>query len=190
MIETDYTEYIHIHSLTEANEYEKVIRESLDFLRSVAEEYMRLELYNDQEYDGDDFFTHSVEELLAQALREDNVPIEIVDQAQDEMMDIEGMEAYSEYCLCSFEHIHEAISYRLSDESTYLAELDKLIARYARDYKRNIEREDFTDSLFLYQYEELGKLLVKKIEYLRECDRGEENKSILKNTNMCQLFVR
>lgn len=178
MIETDYTEYRHIHSLMEANEYEKVIRESLDFLRSVAEEYMHLELYNDQEYDGDDFFTHSVGELLAQALRYDNVPVEIVDDAQNEMMDIEGMEAYCEYCLCSFEHVHEAINYRLADENTYLAELDKQIVRYARDYKRNIEQENFPDSLFLYQYEELGKLLIKKIEYLKECDRGEECKSI------------
>ncbi len=53
MIETDYTTYRHSHSLMKANEYEKVIRESLIFLRSVAEEYMRLELYNNQEYDGD-----------------------------------------------------------------------------------------------------------------------------------------
>lgn len=178
MIETDYTEYRHIHSLIKANEYEKAIRKSLDFLRSVAEKYMRLELYNDQEYDGDDFFTHSVEELLARTLRDDNVPVKIVYEAEDEMMDIEGMEAYCEYYLCSFEHVHEAVSYRLADENTYIAELDKQIARYARDYKRNIERDDFSDSLFLYQYEVLGKLLGKKIEYLKECDRGEECKNI------------
>ena len=43
----------------------KAVRNGLDFLRLVAEEYSRLEVYNDQESDGDDFFTYQVEKELA-----------------------------------------------------------------------------------------------------------------------------
>lgn len=178
MIEKSHSLYVQICTFVESQEYEKAIRASFDFLRSVADEYMRLEVYNDQEFDGDDFFTRNVEELLAQALRNEKTPVEIVDEAQDEIMDIEGMEAYCEYCLCSFEHVHEAINYRLADEKTYLAELDRQLARYAMDYKRNVDTENFVDTLVLYQYEELGKLLIKKVEYLRHYDREDEANGI------------
>ena len=42
-------------------------------------------------------------------LRDEATPIESVAMAQKEMAEIEKMEAYDDYCLCFFDHIHEAI---------------------------------------------------------------------------------
>ena len=53
-----YTKYKQFHSLIVAKENGKAVRSGLDFLRFVAEEYSRLEVYNNQECDGDDFFTY------------------------------------------------------------------------------------------------------------------------------------
>ena len=55
--------------MVDVKENEKAVRSGLDFLRFVAEEYIRLEVYNNQECDGDDFFTYQVEKELAQVLR-------------------------------------------------------------------------------------------------------------------------
>ena len=60
---------------------EKVVRSGLDFLRFVAEEYICLEVYNNQECDGDDFFTYQVEKELAQVLRDEATPVESVAMA-------------------------------------------------------------------------------------------------------------
>lgn len=64
-----YTKYKQFKSFVDAKDYEKAVRRGLDFLRFVAEEYSRLEVYNNQECDGDDFFTYQVEKELAQVLR-------------------------------------------------------------------------------------------------------------------------
>lgn len=66
-----YTKYKRFKSLVDAEENEKVVRSGLDFLRFVAEEYSRLEVFNNQECDGDDFFTYQVEKELAQVLRDE-----------------------------------------------------------------------------------------------------------------------
>ena len=50
-----YTKYKQFKSLVDTKENEKAVRSGLDFLRFVAEEYSRLEVYNNQECDGDDF---------------------------------------------------------------------------------------------------------------------------------------
>ena len=47
-----------------AKENEKAVRSGLNFLRYVTKEYIRLEVYNNQECDGDDFFTYQVEKEL------------------------------------------------------------------------------------------------------------------------------
>lgn len=47
-----YTKYKQFKSLVDAKENGKAVRNGLDFLRFVAEEYSRLEVYNDQECDG------------------------------------------------------------------------------------------------------------------------------------------
>ena len=65
-----YTKYKQFKSLADAKENGKAVRSGLDFLRFVAEEYSRLEVYNNQECDGDDFFTYQVEKELAQVLRD------------------------------------------------------------------------------------------------------------------------
>lgn len=64
-----YPKYKQFKSLLDAKENGEAVRSGLDFLRFVAEEYCRLEVYNDQECDGDDFFTYQVEKELAQVLR-------------------------------------------------------------------------------------------------------------------------
>ena len=168
-----YTKYKQFKSLVDAKENEKAVRSALDFLRFVAEEYSRLEVYNNQECDGDDFFTYQVEKELAQALRDEATPIGAVAMAQKEMAEIEKMEAYDDYCLCFFDHIREAINFRLADADTYLADLDKQVKHHTYEYKRLVSNENFDQLSSLYQFEELGKLLIKKIEYLR--NHGREN---------------
>lgn len=83
-----YTKYKQFHSLVVAKENRKAVRSGLDFLRFVAEEYSRLEVYNNQECDGDDFFTYQVEKELALMLRDEATPIESVAKAQKEMAEI------------------------------------------------------------------------------------------------------
>ena len=174
-----YTRYKQFHSLVVAKEKEKAVRSGLDFLRFVAEEYIRLEVYNNQECDGDDFFTYRMEEELAQVLRDENTPIECVSMAQKEMEEIEKMEAYDDCCLCSFDHIHEAINFRLADAETYLEDLDKQIKHHSYEYKRLVNDEDFDQLSSVFRFEELGKLLIKKIEYLRNHGRKNEVEEIM-----------
>ncbi len=174
-----YSKYKRFHALVVAKENEKAVRSGLDFLRFVAEEYIRLEVYNNQECDGDDFFTYRVEKELAEVLRDGATTLDSVAIAKKEMAEIEKMEAYDDYCLCFFDHIHEAINYRWADADTYLADLDKQIAAHGRDYKRLVESGDFMTMGSLYRFEELGKLLVKKIEYLQSHDRQEEMEAVM-----------
>ncbi len=174
-----YSKYKRFHALVVAKENEKAVRSGLDFLRFIAEEYIRLEVYNDQECDGDDFFTYQVEKELAEVLRDGATTLDSVAIAKKEMAEIEKMEAYDDYCLCFFDHIREAINYRLADADTYLADLDKQIAAHGRDYKRLVESGDFMTMGSLYRFEELGKLLVKKIEYLQSHDRQEEMEAVM-----------
>lgn len=94
-----YTKYKQFKSLADAKENGKAVRSGLDFLRFVAEEYSRLEVYNNQECDGDDFFTYQVEKELALVLRDEATPIESVAKAQKEMAEIEKMEAYDDICV-------------------------------------------------------------------------------------------
>ena len=175
-----YTKYKQFKSLVDAKENGKAVRSGLDFLRFVAEEYSRLEVYNNQECDGDDYFTYQVEKELAQVLRDEATPIESVAVAQKEMVEIEKMEAYDDYCLCFFDHIREAINFRLADVDTYLADLDKQIKHHTYEYKRLVNDENFDQLSSLFRFEELGKLLIKKIAYLRTHGRENEEGAILK----------
>ena len=160
-----YAKYKQFKSLVDAKENEIAVRNGLEFLRFVAEEYSRLEVYNNQECDGDDFFTYQVEKELAQVLRDEATPIEFVATAQKEMAEIEKMEAYDDYCLCFFDHVREAINFRLADADTYLADLDKQIKHHTYEYKRLVNNEYFDQLSSVFRFEELGKLLIKKIEY-------------------------
>ena len=122
-------------------------------------------MYAYQECDGDDFLTYEVEKELAQMLRDEATPIESVAMAQKKMEEIEKMEAYDDCCLCFFDHIREAINFRLTDADTYLADLDKQIKHHTYEYKRLGNDEYFDQLSSVFQFEELGKLLIKKIEY-------------------------
>lgn len=46
------------------------------------------------------------------------------------MAEIEKMKAYDDYCLFFFDHVREAINFRLADADTYLADLDKQIKHH------------------------------------------------------------
>ena len=174
-----YAKYKQFKSLVDAKENGKAVRNGLDFLCFVAEEYCRLEVYNNQECDGDDFFTYQVEKELAQVLRDEATPIESVATAQKEMAEIEKMEAYDDYCLCFFDHVREAINFRLADADTYLADLDKQIKHHTYEYRRLVNDENFDQLSSLFRFEELGKLLIKKIEYLRTHGRENEVDGIM-----------
>ena len=165
--------------MVNAKEYEKAVRSGLDFLRFVANEYIRLEVYNHQECDGDDFFTYQVEKELAQVLRDKATPIEAIAVAQKEMAEIEKMEAYDDCCLCFFDHIREAINFRLADANTYLADLDKQIKHHTYEYKRLVDDGNIDQLSSLFRFEELGKLLIKKIEYLKSHGRENEVDAVM-----------
>lgn len=102
--------YKQCKALLDAKDYGKAVRSGLDYLRFVADEYIRLEVYAYQECDGDDFLTYEVEKELAKILRDEATPLESVAMAQKEMAEIEKMEAYVDCCLCFFDHIREAIN--------------------------------------------------------------------------------
>ena len=174
-----YPKYKQFKALVDAKDYENAVRSGLDYLRFVADEYIRLEVYAYQEYDGDDFLTYEVEKELAQVLRDEATPLESVAMAQKEMAEIEKMEAYDDYCLCFFDHIREAINFRLADADTYLADLDKQIKHHTYEYRRLVNDENFDQLSSLFRFEELGKLLIKKIEYLRTHGRENEVDGIM-----------
>lgn len=161
-----YPRYKQFKALLDAKDYGKTVRCVLDYLRFVADEYIRLEVYAYQECDGDDFLTYEVEKELVQVLRNEATPIESVAMAQKEMAEIEKMEAYDDCCLCFFDHIREDINFRLADADTYLADLDKQIKHHTYEYKRLVNNEFFDQLSSVFRFEELGKLLIKKIEYL------------------------
>lgn len=46
------------------------------------------------------------------------------------MAEIEKMKAYDDYYLFFFDHVREAINFRLADADTYLADLDKQIKHH------------------------------------------------------------
>ena len=174
-----YPKYKQFKAWVDAKDYENAVRSGLDYLRFVADEYIRLEVYAYQECDGDDFLTYDVEKELAQVLRDEATPLESVAIAQKEMAEIEKMEAYVDCCLCFFDHIREAINFRLADADTYLADLDKQIKHHTYEYKRLVNDEYFDQLSSVFRFEELGKLLIKKIEYLRSHGRQNEVSGIM-----------
>lgn len=174
-----YPKYKQFKDLVDAKDYENAVRSGLDYLRFVADEYIRLEVYAYQECDGDDFLTYEVEKELALVLRDEATPLESVAMAQKEMAEIEKMEAYDDCCLCFFDHIREAINFRLADADTYLADLDKQIKHHTYEYKRLVNDEYFDQLSSVFRFEELGKLLIKKIEYLRSHGRENEVSGIM-----------
>lgn len=70
-----FSKYKQFKSLVDVKENDMAVRQGLDFLRFVAEEYSRLEVYNYQDFDGDDFFTNDVEKMLAEVLRDENTSL-------------------------------------------------------------------------------------------------------------------
>ena len=150
-----YPKYKQFKALVDAKDYENAVRSGLDYLRFVADEYIRLEVYAYQEYDGDDFLAYEVEKELAQVLRDEATFLESVAMAQKEMAEIEKMEAYDDCCLCFFDHIREAINFRLADADTYLADLDKQIKHHTYEYKRLVDDEYFDQLTSVFRFEEL-----------------------------------
>lgn len=168
-------------SLIKTGDYITAVKNGLEFLRYVGNEYERLEIYNDQNYDSEDFDTREVERLLADVLRKEEVSADAVRSAKDEIDAIRKMEAYENYGLAYFEHIDEAISYRLSDAETYLADLDRRIERLGRDYRRIMEdKEEYrAANMSLYRFEELGDVLQKKIWYLRRHGKNGDAEKVV-----------
>lgn len=169
-----------LKSLIKAKDHFTAVKSGLDFLRYVGSEYERLEIYNDQSYDGDDFGTLEAEKLLADVIRNDETPIETVRMAENAMAEIRKMAAYDDYFLTSFADVDEAISYRTADVDAYLAEIDRRIERQGRDYRRLMNgKEDAGTNLTLYVFDDLEDSLLKKIEYLRKPGRQEDAAAVI-----------
>lgn len=169
-----YPRFRKIKSLIESGDYVAAVHSGLDFFRYVATRYIRKEVFNHQAYDGDDFYTREMEELLAGILRNEHTPREAVLLVQKELPEIESMEAYDDYCLAFFDHIHEAIDFRLADPGIYLSELDKQIARYSQEYKTDMANGSFELYCGLSRYDQLNDLVSKKIAYLKQLNAAAE----------------
>lgn len=174
-----YPSFKRLNGLIEKGEYVTAIRDGLNFLRHVGQEFVRKRVYDLPSYDGDDFFTGHVEQLLAKALRHESTPIECVESVQNEIAEIESMEAYNEYSLIPFQNIHEAIGYRLASAELYLKEIDKQIATYSWEYKQDIDNGQFELYCSLSKYGALDELLMKKIEYLRDIGEEEQANAVI-----------
>lgn len=172
----------HLKSLIKAKDYIAAIKSGLEFFRYVGNEYERLEIYNEQYYDGDDFDAREVERLLADVMRKEEVSADVVQSAKEEIDAIRKMEAYANYSLTFFDHIDEAMCYRLSDAETYLTDLEKRIEWLSRNYRRIIEDKEYrADNMSLYCFEELGDVVLKKIGYLREYGRNDEAEKVIQD---------
>lgn len=91
-----------LKSLIKTGDYITAVKSGLEFLRYVGNEYERLEIYNDPYYDSEDFDTREVERLLADALRKEEVDVNAVQSAKEEIDAIRKMEAYKNYSLAFF----------------------------------------------------------------------------------------
>lgn len=173
----------HLKSLIKAKDYIAAIKSGLDFFRYVGNEYERLEIYNDQYYDGDDFDAREVERILADVMRKEEVSADVVLSAKEEIHAIRKMEAYANYSLTFFDHIDEAMCYRLSDAETYLTDLEKRIERLSRNYRRIIEdKEEYrAENMSLHCFEELGDVLLKKIGYLLGYGKNDEAEKVIQD---------
>ena len=171
-------ELIQFRELAVLKDDVQVVKKGLDFLRYIGDEYMRLEVYNDQYYDGEDFGLQEVRKGLAATLRHEELPIDVVRHVRDEIARIRKMEAYAGYGLLSFDDVDEALSYRLDDPDTYLAGLDKMIRWMGRDY---LEMMEGKESMSLYIPKELGQYLLKKVDYLRMHGRDEEADKVIRD---------
>lgn len=172
--------YKMFRELIDGGDYVAAVRSGLDFSRFVGEEYIRKEVFMRQKYDGDDFFTREVEELLANVLRNQKTPLECVELAKKEIAEIERMEAYDDYCLSFFDNVHEAIQFRLADAEEYLAVIDKQIAMHASEYKQDVDSGMFEYMSVLAKYDALDDLLSKKMDYLYSVGKDEEVMRIVK----------
>ena len=143
------------------------VRKGLDFLRFVGREYERKQVYDHFEWDGDDFYTRDAEEMLANVLRNEKTLKECVEMARKEVVEIEAMEAYDDYCLAFFDNVHEAIDFRLASAERYIEEMDKQIERHSKEYKKDLEEGSFEYLCALHKYDALDDLLQKKMDYLR-----------------------
>ena len=162
-----YPQFKEFNDLAIAGDNVAAVRKGLDFLRFVGKEYERKQVYDHSEWDGDDFYTREAEEMLANVLRNDRTPKECVETAQKEIVEIEAMEAYDDYCLAFFDNVHEAIDFRLASAERYIEEMDKQIERHSKEYKKDLEGGGFEYLCALHKYDALDDLLQKKIDYQR-----------------------
>ena len=161
-----YPRFKEFKDLATAGDNVAAVRKGLDFLRFVGREYVRKQVYDHFEWDGDDFCTREAEEILANVLRNDRTPKECVEMAQKEIAEIEAMEAYDDYCLAFFDNVHEAMDFRLADAARYIEEMDRQIERHSKDYRKDLEDGHFEVFCALGKYNALDDLLEKKVDYL------------------------
>lgn len=176
-----YPRYKEFKAFIDRDDYPAAVRSGLDFLQFVGEEYIRKEVYNYQKYDGDDFFTREVEEMLANVLRDQKTPLECVEMAKGEIAEIEKMEAYDDYCLSFFDNVHEAIEFRLADAEDYLAVIDKQIALHTPQYRQDVSERTFEYMSALGAFDVLDDLLEKKMDYLYSLGKEDEVKKVIED---------
>ena len=130
---------------------------SLGILRNVGEKYGLDEVYNDQDFDGDDFCTDDAMTLLKEAMTDESITRQDKLDISESLRKISELEAYNDYGLQNFCDLIEDIKHSLLPEEDYMEYL-KTEMEKARDYEKNI----YAIKIFDYQLDNRHKAEAEK----------------------------
>ena len=143
---------------------------ALHLLQRICEEYEKDEVWNEQEYDGDDFCADKVLQVITDALGDPDIDHDVKCDLIAEVRDISQMEANANYCLVDFEHFERAARQTLMSAEEYIDDIRKRIetTRSKRD------KEELVNNLIYYldsmgREEEVGKTITKHIDIPSVC---------------------
>ncbi len=135
----------------------EVIDLSLGILRNVGEKYVLDEVYNDQDFDGDDFCTDDAMKLLKEAMADESITRQEKLDISESLIEISELETYNGYGLQDFSDLIEDIKHSLLSEKDYVEYL-KTEMKQAEDY----EKDSYAVKLFNYQLENMHKAEAEK----------------------------
>ena len=130
---------------------------SLGILRNVGEKYGLDEVYNDQDFDGDDFCTDDAMTLLKEAMADESITRQDKLDISESLIEIGELEAYNGYGIQNFCDLIEDIKHSLLPEKDYVEYL-KTEMEKAEDYEKN----SYSIKLFNYQLENKHKAEAEK----------------------------
>lgn len=170
---------------------------ALGILRNVGEKYELDAVYEDYNFDGDDFCTNDAVNLLKEAMASEGVTRQEKLDIAEELEKISKLEAYEGYCLCDLDNLIEDIKHSLLSEKDYVEYL-KAEMEQAKDYDKSIYAIKLFDFHLERNHEEEAEkwakanlehasMINRYVEWLIDGDRPDDalktlNKGIKINT--------